>query len=785
MPHGFPASIVFSRFIYPVMLALCIALLAIASPTDATAADARDQLVWATGQRDDTGLPKGKLLSDNNNYWGDSILTGVEYTYESDADNPLDRIANQKETFGRRLLDGRVRGNWHVPVGQARGPMIVVFDFKRPCQFNEVTVIATRSTNVAINVETRSSPDEPWRMVKQQAAQNAPLGAINRVRFAQPAPGRYLRLSLQAEEKNITYIDEVLVWGNAEVSNDYPENIAPTYRLEKLQDQWESIPGIKATQFDQTTFTQWKDTLGKQGDDGVIWALASSPSPDKPVLPDDTQRNTPLAFQLTRNETESKYVTLTNTSIDRARTITIEDIHWRKTGSSQTTDTIVSEIRVGGALPARPPKQRLTDEQKLRLHLDPNESVAVDEAGVRVLPFFTADEMLGQNMMKRYLTNGQTIHTFPQVTLPPGGAAVFMVRVTTSSSEPGTYQAHLTATTDEGQKIILRINAKVFNVNLPNPRLWVRSWGEGTSQFPFETQARRVRDVLVNRQLGVTVWSGWPKPGSKAEMFGRLGPTDYRLRGIPSKYVHQGYGNKIKAHQLKDKDKKVIKDHVRQLVAQAKALNLAYDQWWVELWDEPQEKNVELFGALARMIHEVDPEIQIYMNPLFWRPGHAPPQKVFDDLAPFYNDLIAISVPVSTLVKGPDVVSTPLWKHKRPVNAMFIHPATRAGRQFSWQAFALGFNGWGYYCYFVPRGNPWDIRTWRNLNYGYQMVFPSAQGPIPTPIYETMRDGWEDYRLLTALKEAGHTDKLKHILDGLSRKQQLDQLRQTALEAFE
>ena len=101
----------------------------------------------------------------------------------------------------------------------------------------------------------------------------------------------------------------------------------------------------------------------------------------------------------------------------------------------------------------------------------------------------------------------------------------------------------------------------------------------------------------------------------------------------------------------------------------------------------------------------------------------------------------------------------------------------------AWKAFALGFNGWGYYCYYAPRGNPWDIRIWSSLSYSYQMVFPGPNGPVIMPIYEIMRDGWEDYRLLTALRQRGQHALVDELLAGYRAGEPLADLRDRALRA--
>ena len=119
------------------------------------------------------------------------------------------------------------------------------------------------------------------------------------------------------------------------------------------------------------------------------------------------------------------------------------------------------------------------------------------------------------------------------------------------------------------------------------------------------------------------------------------------------------------------------------------------------------------------------------------------------------------------------------------VQAHYLHPARRAGRGMSWKSFRHGFNGWGYYCYYAPQGNAWDIKTWTSLGYSYQMVFPGPKGAIITPIYETMREGWEDYRLLCALRAAGKQQLLDELLTASGQNQvNWQDLRNRALAAF-
>lgn len=408
---------------------------------------------------------------------------------------------------------------------------------------------------------------------------------------------------------------------------------------------------------------------------------------------------------------------------------------------------------------------------------DPRESVA------SILPFFDRGQMLGGNMMRRYLTNGALIADYPRVTLPPGGSAVFMLRVTADQAPPGRYEGVVAASTRTGERFAMPLTVEVADLVLPELQLWVHDWSNGTEQFPFESEARRREDVRVKRESGASVWDGLPEPGSKAALFQAHGRTSYRCWGIPGKYVGGGYNCILDPQQLGAEDRKCVAEHLTNVVAKTRALGLDYDQWFAELWDEPGEKNAAAFGALARIIREIDPKVRIYMNPLFWRPGFVPQEEILQHLLPYYNELIDLSVPISPLV-GDNPATRELWSKPRFVRALYLHPAGRAGRAMAWQAFDHGFNGWGYYCYYKPRGNPWDVRTWYELGLGYQMVFPGPRGAIITPLYETMRDGWEDYRMLAALRDGGRKELADKLLEGFRVGTPPADLRRQALESL-
>ncbi|MDD2599451.1 MAG: hypothetical protein PHO37_09515 [Kiritimatiellae bacterium] len=53
------------------------------------------------------------------------------------------------------------------------------------------------------------------------------------------------------------------------------------------------------------------------------------------------------------------------------------------------------------------------------------------------------------------------------------------------------------------------------------------------------------------------------------------------------------------------------------------------------------------------------------------------------------------------------------------------------------------------------------------------------------PIYDVMRDGWEDYRLLAALRQRGKAQLADELLGAYRQAQPLSELRLKALKAMQ
>lgn len=731
----------------------------------APAADA--ELIWWNGERDAADAPPGKLLSDNPGYWGECVLTGVTYRYETEPTNPADSLRNNRQVFGRRLLDGRAEGDWNVPVGVNHGPLIVVFDFKRECVFSEID-ISTRSKQVTMVVECGRREDGPWVEVFRRTGADWKSAAFARIPLAKHPGGRYVRLTVEAV--GITWVDEVLVWGDTDRSDKTPEAyrpVVPTRRVEGAA--FRSIPGIQKTTFSDAEFWNWKDALGPAARQPAVWSRAPTwdALTNKPLLPPPHRLIDRVNLVMARNETECAALVLTNTSEQSPFATRLRLSPFRTTDSKHVAnaDRLHGSLRVAGAIGSR-------------------------NYGVNLGPLFAADNLLGASLMRRYVTNAAGIEHFPQVTLSRAGSVVLWLSVTTDGVPPGRYAARLSLA---GGKP-LAIELEVLDVTLPTPTVWLNTWSGVTSMFPFRYVDRWDREVAYKQSLGVTVWGGLPKPGTVSALARRLGRTIHHVYGLPRKYVDLGYASRLKPGELADRDGQTIIDYVHALVHEAKTLGLSYDQWEVELWDEPGEPNALLYGALAGLVRRADPHVRIYCNPCFWGGnGVLQDDRVFTVLSPWYRDKVDVSVPLFLLLRRRPKCYR-LFDAPRPVRASYAVATQSAKseraaqvelyRRQAWETFKRGWNGWGFYSYFAPRGDPWnDFDKLGEDRPDYLMVYPGPRGPVPTRQSECVREGWEDYRLLTLLKQQGRTKELAAILHAFGQGAPLQALRIRALRA--
>jgi hypothetical protein len=387
--------------------------------------------------------------------------------------------------------------------------------------------------------------------------------------------------------------------------------------------------------------------------------------------------------------------------------------------------------------------------------------------GQTLRPIFFADNLPGATTLEHYLTNGASIKNFPEILLPPYSTAFLWVTLETKNTPPGTYTAHI----DCGAPRAIPVTLDVRPLTLPFPNVWLYQWNEAGGMLPFRNaDALRNEVAYMQRDLGITVWSQLPEAGTDAALARQMEKeysagsrmTYYRFRPLVA-ITNQGYMGKLDPSKFDAAFRAQVAAGINSAVAQAKALGLNRDEYAFELWDEPWAKNIVSFAALCKLIKEINPDVRLVANPLFWgSKGSSPDAEHVRYLKDWYNETVDISIPVLPNLNAklfPEA-NRDYYDHPRFVRAMYVHPCP--GRLISWEAFKRGYNGWGFYAYQRPRADAWN--DFDTTEFDYQIVYPGPHGPIPTIESEVMRESWDDYRLLTLLKTQGQTAVLAELM---------------------
>lgn len=687
-------------------------------------------VLWQDGKT--VAPPRGKLLSDNVGYYGETVTTGVSYRYSTQPNKQLDIYKADGTTFGRRLLDGEIKGNSvYVPVIMENGPLVVEFDFKQLCTFSEVDVADTRDKSVTLGVETRADENADWTKWPEVTQAG---GGIQRLVFEWPVQARYLRLTANSGAAT-TALDEVWVWGDA-------KSIAPARGV--LPEMKDATPG-DATILDAGQLEAWRRSTGFKGQ-SVTWQVPDSPwhmlerEPLKRAfLPGKEGLEKPVTLTSARNEGEAAALYMVNPS-DKPRDVTVELSGFRKAGGGAES-SIQGKLAVAGAIWTK-------------------------RWGQTLRPLFFADNKLGGDLMEKYLTNGATIKDFPTLHLPPGGTAMLWLTVHTQNTPPGRYEADIKC----GESSI-PVQLEVRPVTLPYPNVWLYQWNEAGTMLPFRNpDALRNEVAYMQQDLGITVWSQLPTPGTDAALAREMEPgyshggreTYYRFRPLID-ITNQGYMGKLDPATFDAVFRARVKQGMDAAEAQARALNLSHDDYAYELWDEPWAKSLVSFAALSKLIKEMYPDVRLLANPLFWgSKGSSPDAEHVRFLKGWYNETIDISIPVLPNLNAElfPQANAEYYDHPRFVRAMYVHPCP--GRLVSWEAFKRGYNGWGFYAYYRLRGDAWN--DFDTTEFDYQIVYPGPHGAIPTIESELMRESWDDYRLLTLLKQQGKGTLLQELI---------------------
>ena len=737
----------------------------------AMASFASEPIWWTVGDsmhqgtiRDEGAAPKGKILSDNLHWYGPAIYTGCTYEYDcelyaKDEYVPtLNRFLRDKDAppekpvFGRKLIDGVAGADQKSPVTGVMGKSIkATFDFKRPCTFGEVDFMA----------DTQSGRSKPYKGTVSFSADKAtwsePVAfegtqCVCRVRLDKPAKGRYMRFEFAAAgaEKTRQSLDEIVVWGDGEVSAEYPEAGGV---CEAPFAAPQSLRGIPSTAMDEKTFADWQKRVG--ADVVVVPTKLYDPQRYSPITNAPPEK---FRISMTKDEREMRYFAVANAGNGRTMV---------KIEKPDFGPDVEVEVWLGAIIHAQHPTRKLTEAQKrdlLILALDPPSDVGPLNR-MALEPFVRGDMKPEPNFIRRFCGNAEQLLGFPGAfPLEKGEAAVFMLRLRTKNARPGLRTAKLSA----GRGKSLRLELAIADAELDASELFILMYSPFIGQFPYETEARRRLDVQFVNDLGVNFAGGatkFPKADSKLMMWYRTAQDKMiRRKLLPGNGAHGAAYFPVskgkKGRKVTDKDVEAIVANVDNIKAEAERAGIPKSRYVLDFPDEPRPEIVANLLTVAKAVKEKHPDVMLFCNPLFFNEKVRTNEALMAQLRDTYNSCIDFSVP-AFLAARRDWARNEFFTSQHRANMMYGQPPRRLGRHGAWDAAVWKFNGFGYYAYWTPsmRSHTWDLRTngASILGATYRMAYPSGAGGFAiTPLYEAMREAADDWRLVKTLQKRGH-----------------------------
>lgn len=733
-------------------------------------------LIWFDGSVDPSGKPPGKLLSGNEDYYGEVAHTGMTYSYREAPEAPADNRPNRRGKTGRVLVNG-FRGKG---VGMKKGrELSVTCDFKGKCVFSEFDIVS-KSKKFEAKLEL-SSDGRSWTTLFEQSYEQSPEKLLHRIRLEKKPEGRYLRLTMRNPGK-VTLLDEIIVWGDVrEPSRTAAAIEAPAKGEYPTGVVYPTITGIgKSAVSDREAF-YWTDSLSEeQKREKALWFQVSAwgPVSDCPLLPDAREIGRPIRIIMARNEVEHVAMALKNTLVEGKRDLRILQPAVRNAAGGRA-EKISARLGIMGVIGDR-------------------------GFGNNLGPIFHEGNLPGGELMEKFLLNGRNIRNYPEITLDPASAAVFWFTVDTDNASPGIYRTELCY---EGGKA-LPIEIEVVDVVLPEVFSFVKTYSKPAStMFPFVYADRDRRDIEYMLDCGVSDFTT-PTPAQETiirELAGKQKKKVLFSAGflIPPKYVHNIYCRIWrKADDFPPGAAEEIARHVKSVVEKMKARNLDYDDWYGTTGDEPGHHNMEAIAFVCRLIRKADPNVKIYLNPCYWtgfdRNAVTDDATVAKDLASWYSECVDLSIPMFLLLrKHPE--SFRYFSSPRFVNAYYLVSAhldrsenaaeIQKYRKMAWESFLRNFNGWAFYSFYSPRGCAWDHFDRNPVGEGlqepndYSIVYPGPIGFVPTRQSEALRQGKEDFQLLHLLRQQGKTELLSQLMKRYRQGEAPERLRLEALSA--
>ncbi len=342
--------------------------------------------------------------------------------------------------------------------------------------------------------------------------------------------------------------------------------------------------------------------------------------------------------------------------------------------------------------------------------------------------------------------------------VPAWGARQLWFNVNTSKLAAGTWSGNirLRALDTTPRELPVPVTIEVWKAHLPaRQALRLCHWGYVHQSVLSDQPEAALKDQLVH---GTNVFVTSFVPTVAFDAAGALvGQIDYKAhddyvrRHAPHGIIlFMGYGIRGPAEAFTPVWTKAVVAYIRAWVKHLAEMGVGYDGFAFYPVDEPglNDGLVDLYIRYAKVAREADPKILMYTDPV----GRAS----LDDLkkmAPYVDIwcpnrrgyLMGGGDPKLAFIKS---TGKTVWTYECEGGAKHQSPLAYY-RGLAWLAWHHGLTGFGFWNYCVGP-EPWYEQG------EYTMVY-QGDGVVPSKRWESVRDGIEDYGMLTELKKAADT----------------------------
>jgi len=323
------------------------------------------------------------------------------------------------------------------------------------------------------------------------------------------------------------------------------------------------------------------------------------------------------------------------------------------------------------------------------------------------------------------IRNWDTIRDFPLLHFAPSTSATLWISIDTYALPPGAWKGEIKLT-DNGKELLKApLEITIHNIELPedNPILG-HTWSTYNED---EELARTVKTYGIN---ACGYYDNW-------EMLRKNGFRFFRF-SFPLSNWH--------ASSLESDDDSIVY-HLKPIQETIEKLKLKPEEWALEIFDEPFDKNAWAYMAWVLKIRRQWPEVRFYANP-----GFSATNKNFatveHTIEPLKN-YVSLWCPYEEYLRKPEFMKA-LWACGKPIwfyTIEYSHqkPAP-GGRRHPWLAWRMKLDGWAFYSLKeYGKDHPWKENSCSRMYPGHTMSL----------WMEGLRQGVGDYKRLWLLGKKG------------------------------